>query len=35
MTKDHDRNLDVSTGWIWLAEGRRLLRRLTTADAPA
>lgn len=35
MTKDHDRNLDVSTGWIWLAEGRRLLRRLTTADAVA
>lgn len=29
MNKDHDRNLDVSTGWIWLAEGRRLLRRLT------
>lgn len=30
MNKDHDRNLAVSTGWIWLAEGRRLLRRLTT-----
>jgi putative transposase len=30
MNKDHDRNLAVSTAWIWLAEGRRLLRRLTT-----
>jgi transposase len=30
MNKDHDRLLDVSRGWIWLAEGRRLLRRLTT-----
>lgn len=33
MNKDHDRNIAVSTGWIWLAEGRRLLRRLT-AMAP-
>jgi transposase len=33
MNKDHDRLTAVSTGWIWLAEGRRLLRRLTaTAD---
>lgn len=32
MNKDHDRNLAVSTGWIWLAEGRRLLRRLSTKD---
>lgn len=30
MNKDHDRNLAVSTAWVWLAEGRRLLRRLTT-----
>lgn len=30
LTKDHDRNLAVSEGWIWLAEGRRLLRRVTT-----
>ena len=30
LNKDHDRNLAVSEGWIWLAEGRRLLRRLTT-----
>lgn len=30
MNRDHDRNLAVSTGWIWLAEGRRLLRRLTS-----
>lgn len=29
MNKDHDRTLAVSTGWIWLAEARRLLRRLT------
>lgn len=29
MNKDHDRNLAVSAAWIWLAEGRRLLRRLT------
>lgn len=34
MNKDHDRNLAVSTAWIWLTEGRMLLRRLTT-DAPA
>lgn len=34
MNKDHDRSLAVATGWIWLAEGRRLLRRLTTADLP-
>jgi transposase len=31
MNKDHDRNLAVSTAWIWLAEGRRLLRRLTAS----
>jgi putative transposase len=35
MNKDHDRRLDVSTGWIWLAEGRRLLRRLTATTAEA
>jgi transposase len=36
MNKDHDRLIAVSTGWIWLAEGRRLLRRLTTtADRQA
>jgi putative transposase len=33
MNKDHDRNLAVSTGWIWLAEGRRLLRRVVTEVA--
>jgi len=33
MNKDHDRNLAVSTAWIWLAEARRLLRRLTTTPA--
>lgn len=31
MNKDHDRRLDVSAAWIWLAEGRRLLRRLTSS----
>lgn len=30
MNKDHDRNLSVSTAWIWLTEGRMLLRRLST-----
>lgn len=29
MNKDHDRNLSVSTAWVWLTEGRMLLRRLT------
>jgi transposase len=29
MNKDHDRLITVSAGWIWLAESRRLLRRLT------
>jgi len=33
MNKDHDRNLAVSTGWIWLAEGRRLLRRVVLEAA--
>lgn len=30
MNKDHDRVLAVSTAWIWLTEGRILLRRLTS-----
>jgi transposase len=29
MNKDHDRNLDAATGWVWLTEARILLRRLT------
>jgi len=33
MTTDHDRNLDVSAAWIWLTEGRMLLRRLTVAPS--
>lgn len=33
MNKDHDRNLDVSTAWIWLTEARMLLRRFTAATA--
>jgi transposase len=28
MNKDHDRNLDVAAGWVWLTEARMLLRRL-------
>jgi transposase len=35
MNKDHDRLLEVSTAWIWLAEGRRLLRRIATTSATA
>lgn len=35
MAKDHDRNLAVSTAWIWLTEGRMLLRRLTTPPPEA
>jgi len=31
MNKDHDRNLTVSTAWIWLTQARMLLRRVTTA----
>lgn len=31
MNKDHDRNLSVSTAWVWLTEGRMLLRRLVAA----
>lgn len=31
MNKDHDRNLAVSTAWIWLTEARMMLRRLVTA----
>lgn len=31
MNKDHDRNLAVSAAWIWLTEGRMLLRRLIAA----
>ena len=30
MNRDHDRNLGVSAAWIWLTEGRMLLRRLST-----
>ena len=33
MNKDHDRNLKVSTAWIWLAEARRLLPRVVTEPA--
>ena len=35
LNKDHDRNLTVAEGWIWLAEGRRLLRRVTMETQPA
>lgn len=33
MNKDHDRNLSVSAAWVWLTEGRMLLRRLIGAPA--
>ena len=33
MSKDHDRNLGVSTAWIWLTEARMLLRRYVTAPS--
>jgi putative transposase len=32
LSKDYDRLLDVSAAWIWLAETRILLRRLSTAE---
>ncbi len=33
LVMDHDRLPAVTEGWIWLAEGRRLLRRLCTPVA--
>lgn len=30
LSKDYDRRLDVSAAWIWLADTRILLRRLTS-----
>ena len=33
LAKDHDRNVAVSTAWIWLAEARMLLRRVTANAA--
>jgi transposase len=33
LSKDYDRRLDVSTSWIWLAETRILLRRVSEPDA--
>ena len=35
LAKDHDRNLAVSTAWIWLAEARMLLRRVVSAPPAA
>jgi transposase len=32
MNKDHDRNLSVATAWVWLTEGRMLLRRLSSSE---
>jgi len=32
MNRDHDRKLSVSAAWVWLTEGRMLLRRLTDPD---
>ena len=34
MNKDHDRSLAVATTWIWLTEGRMLLRRLYPPATP-
>jgi putative transposase len=33
LSKDYDRRLDVSTAWIWLAETRILLRRLSQTES--
>lgn len=33
LSKDYDRRLDVSTAWIWLADSRLLLRRLTSVGS--
>jgi len=33
LSKDYDRLLDVSAAWIWLAETRILLRRLSTVES--
>jgi putative transposase len=35
LVQDHDRNLAVSTAWIWLAEARMLLRRLAGTPTTA
>jgi transposase len=32
LSKDYDRRLDVSAAWVWLAQSRLLLRRLTAPD---
>lgn len=32
LSKDYDRRLDVSTSWIWLAETRILLRRVSEPE---
>jgi transposase len=33
LSKDYDRRLDVATSWIWLAETRILLRRLSEPES--
>ena len=35
MNEDHDRLPAVSAAWIWLAEGRRLLRRVAATATAA
>lgn len=30
LIMQHDRSIDVSTAWVWLAESRMLVRRITT-----
>lgn len=32
MARDYDRRLDVSETWVWITEGRLLLRRVATAS---
>jgi len=33
LSKDYDRLLDVSAAWIWFAETRILLRRLSSVES--
>ena len=35
LTMDHDRRVDVASGWIWLAHMQMLARRIAYADAQA
>lgn len=35
LTMDHDRLIDVATGWIWVAHTQLLARRIAYAEASA